>query len=153
MAIPQARSLVVSSGAVPDAPVTVKWFSSLNCYPGFLGFLGRSRAGWGERRVLGQDAGLEFPQRRARVDAQLAGQTITDFCVGAQGLGLPPAAVQGEDKQLVQALAERVLPAQSLQFPGELTVAAQPQIRRGPGFDRHQGQLAQMRPFGIKKPA
>ena len=90
---------------------------------------------------------------RPGVDAQLAGQAITDFCVGAQGLGLPPAAVQGEDEQLPQALAERVFPAQRLQFACELTMAPQGQVGSGPGFDRHQGQLVQPRPFGIKKPA
>ena len=68
-----------------------------------------------------------------------------------QGLGLPSALVQGQDEQLPQALAERVLPAQRLQFGGELAVAAQSQVGSGPGFDRHQGQLVQPRPFGLKK--
>ena len=117
--------------------------------------LSRSRAGWGagwaERRVLGQDAGLEFPQGRPGVDAELTDQTITDFCVGAQGLGLPSAPVQGENEQLPQALAQRVFPAQRLQFACDLTVAPQSQVGSGPGFDRHQGQLVQVRPFGIKK--
>jgi hypothetical protein len=36
---------------------------------------------------------------------------ITDFGKGAQRLGLPPGPVQGEDQQLPQALAQRVLPA------------------------------------------
>ena len=44
-----------------------------------------------------------------------------------------------------------MFPAQRLQFAGELTVAPQSQVGSGPGFDRHQGQLVQMRPFGIKK--
>ena len=44
-----------------------------------------------------------------------------------------------------------MFPAQRLQFACELTVAPQSQVGSGPGFDRHQGQLVQMRPFGIKK--
>ena len=44
-----------------------------------------------------------------------------------------------------------MFPAQRLQFAGELAVAPQSQVGSGPGFDRHQGQLVQMRPFGIKK--
>ena len=111
----------------------------------------RSRARWGERRVLGQDAGLELPQRRARVQAQLLDQAITDFGVGAQGLGLPSAPVQGEDEQLPQALAQRVFPAQRLQFAGQFPVPPQAQLGAGPGFGRHQGQLVQPGPFGIKK--
>jgi hypothetical protein len=64
--------------------------------------------------VLGQDAGLEIAQGRARVDAELVGQVVADFGVGAQGLGLAAGPVQGEDEQLPQALAQRVLPAQCL---------------------------------------
>ena len=64
----------------------------------------RSRAGWGtgwsERRILGQDPGLQFAQRRPGVDAQLADQAVADFGVGAQGVGLPPGPVEREDKQL-----------------------------------------------------
>ena len=76
---------------------------------------------------------------------------ITDFGVGAQGLGLASAPVQGEDEQLPQALAQRVFPAQHLQLGGEFTVAPQAQVSAGPGFGRHQGQLIQPGPFGIKK--
>jgi hypothetical protein len=88
---------------------------------------------------MGQDAGLEFPQGRSGVDAQLADQTITDFCVGTQRLGLPSAPVQGEDEQLPQALAERVFPAPRLQLGRQLTVVLQTQVGSGPGFDRDQG--------------
>ena len=42
-----------------------------------------------------------------------------------------------------------MLPALRLQLAGELAVAAQHQVRSGPGFDRHQGQLVQLRPFGL----
>ena len=38
-----------------------------------------------------------------------------------------------------------------LQLAGELPVAAQHQVRSGPGFDRHQGQLVQLRPFGVSE--
>jgi hypothetical protein len=92
---------------------------------------GRS-AGRGERRVLGENAGLEFLQGRAWVDAHLADQTLTDFGIGAQSLRLPAGPVEGEDEQLPQALAERVLPAQCLQLGGELTMAAQSQVGSGP---------------------
>ncbi len=110
---------------------------------------GRSRAGCAERRILGQDPGLEFPQGQAGVDAQLVDQAITDFGVGAQGLGLPSGPVQGQDEQLPQALAQRVLPTQLFQFAGQLPVAAQHQVRFGTGLDRDQAQLVQMRPLGV----
>ena len=110
-------------------------------FGGVTTWAGAGGAGWAERRVLGQDAGLEFPQGLSGVDAQLVGQASTDFCVGAQGLGLPSAPVQGQDEQFPETFAQRVFPAQGLQFAGELAVAAQAQVGSGPGFDRHQGQL------------
>ena len=108
----------------------------------------RCRAAWGagrgKRGILGQDSGLEVPQGRAGVDAQVADQAITDFCVGAQGFGLPSGPVQGEDAQLPQALAQRVLPAQRLQFAGEFPVTAQHQVSSGPDLGRDQRQLVQV---------
>ena len=44
-----------------------------------------------------------------------------------------------------------MFPAQRLQFAYELAVTAQHQVGFGPGFDRHQGQLVEPGPFGIKK--
>ena len=111
----------------------------------------RSRGGCGERRILGQDPGLEFAQGRPGIDAQLAGQAVPDFGVGAQGVALPSGPVQGQDEQLPQPLAQRVLPALRLQLAGQLPVAAQHQVRSGPGFDRHQGQLVQLRPLGVSE--
>ena len=106
---------------------------------------GASAGSWARTRAW------SFPQRRPGVDAELAGQAVTDFGVGAQRLGLPSALVQGDDAQFPEALAERVLAAPRLQFGGELAVAAQHQVSSGPGFDRHQGQLVQPGPFGIEK--
>ena len=62
-----------------------------------------------------------------------------------------PFRYRAEDEQLPQALAERVFPAQRPQFACQLTEAPQAQVSSGPGFDRHQGQLVQMGPFGSKK--
>ena len=42
-----------------------------------------------------------------------------------------------------------MLRALRLQFAGQFPVAAQHQVRSGPGFDRHQGQLVQPRPLGL----
>ena len=53
--------------------------------------------------------------------------------------------------QLPQVFAQRVLPAQRLQFAGQLPVAAQHQLSSGPGLDRHQGQLVQVRPLGVSE--
>ena len=81
--------------------------------------------------MLSQDVGLEVAQGRAGVDAELAGQAVTDVGVGAQGLGLPAGPVQRQHQQLPQPLAQRVRPAPGLQLGGELTVAAQHQVRAG----------------------
>ena len=51
-----------------------------------------------------------------------------------------------------QPLAQRKLPALRLQLAGEFPVAAQHQVRPGPDFDRHQGQLVQLRPCVSAKP-
>src|ERR1700692_2638638 len=42
-------------------------------------------------------------------------------------------------------------PSPPLQPPCQLTEAPQAQVSSGPGFDRHQSELVQMGPFGIKK--
>ena len=76
---------------------------------------------------------------------------LAGFGVGAQGLGLAPGPVQGEDQQLPQPLAQRMFATQSLQLPDELSVAPQRQIRSGAGLDRHQGQLVQMRAFDVRE--
>ena len=44
-----------------------------------------------------------------------------------------------------------MLPAQRLQFGHELAAAAQHQVGFHPGLDRHQDQLVEPGPFGIKK--
>ena len=44
-----------------------------------------------------------------------------------------------------------MFPAQRLQFAYELAVTAQHQVGFDPGLDRHQGQLGQMRSFGISE--
>ena len=95
------------------------------------------RTGCGERRVLGQDAGLELSQGRARIDAQLVHQAVPDVGVGPQGLGLASISVEGDDEQLPQALAKWVFPAERLQLADDLPVAAQGQVRSDPGLERH----------------
>ena len=71
-------------GAAADE--TAQPLPQIACCRRSRGRPGRSRAGCAERRILGQDPGLEFPQGQAGVDAQLVDQAITDFGVGAQGL-------------------------------------------------------------------
>ena len=44
-----------------------------------------------------------------------------------------------------------MFPAQRLQFACELAVTAQHQVGFGAGLDRHQGQLGEMRSFGISE--
>ena len=44
-----------------------------------------------------------------------------------------------------------MFPAQRLQFACEFPVTAQRQVGFGPGLDRHQGQLGEMRSFGISE--
>ena len=107
------------------------------------GLAAASEGSWARIRACSSRNG------RPGVDAQLVGQAVADFGVGVQGVGLPPGPVEREDEQFPQALAQRVLAALRLQLAGELPVAAQHQVRSGAGFDRHQGQLVQLRPFGV----
>ena len=76
---------------------------------------------------------------------------VTGLAVSPQGLGLASGPVQGEQEQLPQPLAKRVFPAQRLQLADELAVAAQHQASFGTSLDRHQGQVLQVRSFGISE--
>jgi len=61
-----------------------------------------------QRGVLAQDAGFQFAQLRARLDAELPDQDVAQLAVGAERVGLPPAAVQGEQALEPEPLTQRM---------------------------------------------
>ena len=68
-----------------------------------------------------------------------------------EAVGLAAGTAQDEHDQIPQSIAKRMFPAQRLQFAYELAVTAQHQVSFDTGLDRHQGQLGEMRSFGISE--
>ena len=98
-----------------------------------------------ERGVVEQDRLLELLQRLARVEAELVDQRRARVLVGGERVGLPARAVQRQDQQLAQALAQRMLAHQRLQLGHDLGVTAERQVGLEPQLERDQPQLLQPR--------
>ena len=77
-----------------------------------------------ERRVLGEDRGLQPAQVGAGFEPELVGQEVPGVGVGAQGFGLPARAVQGEHQLAAEALAEGSAGDRGVELGDEIGVAA-----------------------------
>ena len=91
-----------------------------------------------ERRVLGQDRGLQALELRARVEAEVLHQRVPRAPVGLERVGLAPGAVQREHQLRVQALAVGVLGREALELADDLGVAAEREVVRDPLLERLQ---------------
>ena len=69
-----------------------------------------------ERRVVGEDRGLQALELAARVEPEVLDQRVAGAPVGLQRVGLAAGAVEREHQLRVQALAVRVLGGQALQL-------------------------------------
>ena len=98
-------------------------------------------------RVLPQHLLVQPPQRRRRVDAQLSGQSLAQLTVGAERACLPAAAVQRDDPQAGQSLAQRMLRPEAVQLGTQARVPAAGQVRLHPPLER--GQPGFLQPPGI----
>jgi len=92
---------------------------------------------------VGENSCVQFLQRLAGVDAELAGEQAADPAVGGERVGLAAAAVQRQHELAVQPLAQRVGGYELFQLGGELIVPAQGQVGVDPGLQRGQPQLLQ----------
>ena len=93
-----------------------------------------------ERRILGRDLLFERPQVRAGGQPDL-GEHVDRDLVGAQRLGLPPRAAQGEHEETLQPLPERMVDDEPLELADGEQMSAELQLRRPPLLDRHQAQF------------
>ncbi len=65
---------------------------------------------------MGEDAVLEFPQCRGRLDPELLAEDAARLLVGPQRLGLAPGSVQGEHELAPEPLAEWMFCNEALEF-------------------------------------
>ena len=93
-----------------------------------------------ERRVLDEDRALEPRQGGARLDAELVEQRALRLVVRVERLRLPAGAVESEDQQAAEALAERMLCDEAFELTDEVGVAPQLQLRVDAIFDRDEPQ-------------
>jgi hypothetical protein len=82
-----------------------------------------------------KDALVQFHDGGAGVDAQFLGQICAGVLERGQGGGALPAAVQGRDEQVLEALAQRVLAQQRGQPGDDLGVPVQGEGALGPAGD------------------
>ena len=103
--------------------------------------LGRDRQveGW----VLPQDRLVETAQLGAGLDADRGDELVARPAVGAERVGLAPAAVEGQHAEGVEALAQRLLREQRLDLGDRLGVAAGGEVLLERLLDRGQAQLLQ----------
>ncbi len=87
---------------------------SLVAAPGTLE-LGRGPSpgpGRSSARILGQDGVLHAAQRRSRFQPEVVDEPAAGLCIGVEGLGLGPRAVQSEHEQLPAVFSVRLLGGQ-----------------------------------------
>ena len=119
-------------------------FSAVRC--GGLGFMVRCRItlrrrgrrpngnGGRQRRILIEDRTVELVQRRPGVDPQLVDQGFARGGVHIERLGLASRPVQREHQLTAQALSQRVLARQLLQFPDEAAIVTTAEVGIDPVF-------------------
>jgi hypothetical protein len=76
-----------------------------------------------QSRILAEDRPLELLQSRAGLDPQLVDERSARVLVGVERLGLATGAVQRRHQVPAQALPERVLGDERLEFADQLAVA------------------------------
>lgn len=82
-------------------------------------------------------------QGGARFDAELGAEHVAQLVVGAQGLGLPPGAVEGQHPLRPQAFPDPVGRGERLQLADQLAVAAADQVGVDPLLERDHAGLVQ----------
>jgi hypothetical protein len=94
-----------------------------------------------ERGILLEYPLLESPQRRRRLDAQFFDQRLPRARIDPQGIDLTSRSIQRLHVLADQALAERVLPGEGLEFADQLDVSAYPEVSLDPFLEHRQSHL------------
>ena len=98
-----------------------------------------------ERRVVAEDARLELVQRRPRLQPQLINEVPSRGAIDIERLRLPPRAIQGEHRQLLEPFAGRVTLRLGDQLPDQVSLPAEPQFRGSPQLERAHPSLVERR--------
>ena len=98
---------------------------------------------------MGEDGGVQAPQRLPGIDPELVGEQVADPPVGGQRVGLPAAAVQRQHELAVQPFPQRMVGDQPLQFGGERVVPAKRQVSLDPALPGGEPQLFQAGRLGL----
>lgn len=104
-----------------------------------------------EPGVLAQDPLLKAAQLRARVDAKLRPELVSELGVGAQRVRLAAAPVQGQDPLPGKALPQRVTCGQALQLGDQAGVPATRQVGIDPAFQGGQPGFFQAPGVGLRE--
>ena len=102
-----------------------------------------------ERRVVGEDRGLEALELGARVQPEVLDQRVAGAAVGVERVGLAAAAVEREHQLRVQALAVGVLGRERLELAGDGGVAAEREVVLEPLLERVQPRA--LEPVGLDR--
>ena len=88
-----------------------------------------------------ENPALQLLQAGTRLEAQLLDQGRPSGAVGLERLGLPARAIQGDDQELVDALAQRMLSRKVPEVGQQVARGARVRARPRAGAPRQQSQL------------
>ncbi len=107
--------------------------------------VGAWRAGRRPRRLAPQHREMDRLQFRRRVDAEFVGQPLPHSLVGREGIGLAAHLGQRAHPQAGDALVERMLLGQRVEFGDDLARVAEGEVGLDAVLRRGQAQVAQAR--------
>ena len=111
----------------------------------------RRRRGEEQRLVLAENRGLELPERRPGVDAELVHERLARRPVRRQSVGLPPRAIQREHELRARPLAKRVRDDERLQLGDELRVPPECEVGLDSRLERGQAKLLEARDLVLRE--
>ena len=98
-----------------------------------------------------KDRLLEILERGAWLDAELVNQETSGLAVNAQRIGLTARAVESAHELPTEPLPKRVRADKSLEFPDELGMPSEPEIRFEPLFERAKAELLEAEYFCLRE--
>ena len=103
-----------------------------------------------ERRILVEDRAFELPERERRLDAERLDERAPRIAIRRERVRLPSRAVEGDHQLGAEALPERVLADQQLQFADELGTRAKREIRLDPLLEGFEPKLLEPSDLGLR---
>ena len=97
-----------------------------------------------ERRVVAEDLQLELAKRRPRLQPEHLDERLAAAPVGGERVGLPTAAVEGEDELAEQPLTRGMVGDERLELRHERRPLAALELGRDPLLDRRHAELVEL---------